>query len=71
MTEPGWEPANPVEREMADALGTRDGARYATLLMAAPLYLPVLPERAVALQEAAKAARYALRDSVAFLKKHL
>jgi hypothetical protein len=33
--------------------------------------LPVLPERAVALQEAAKAARYALRDSVAFLKKHL
>ncbi|MCP3802603.1 SseB family protein [Allokutzneria sp. A3M-2-11 16] len=43
--ESGWSPANEVEREMAEALEAGDGPRFATTVMAAPLFLPVLPER--------------------------
>lgn len=38
-----WRPGNDAERAMAAALDTGDGARYAELLLRAPLLLPVLP----------------------------
>ncbi|GAA4013214.1 hypothetical protein GCM10022247_39900 [Allokutzneria multivorans] len=42
--ETGWGPANEVEREIAEALTAGDGRRFANAVIAAPLYLPVLPE---------------------------
>jgi len=40
-----WQPDNEIERALQAALAERDGRRYAQLLLAAPVYLPVLPER--------------------------
>ncbi|WP_086829092.1 SseB family protein [Allokutzneria sp. NRRL B-24872] len=43
--ETGWGPANEVEREIAEALTTGDGKRFANAVITSPLYLPVLPEQ--------------------------
>ncbi|NIH84487.1 SseB family protein [Amycolatopsis granulosa] len=43
--EPSWQPGNDVEHALAAALDAGDSRRYAQLLLAAPVYLPVLPAR--------------------------
>lgn len=39
-TMPVWEPANPIERALAEAIAHDDRSAYFTVLRAAPLYLP-------------------------------
>jgi hypothetical protein len=41
--EPGWEPGDPVERELAAALARGDGPGYVRLLSSARLFVPLLP----------------------------
>ncbi|MCF6423841.1 MULTISPECIES: SseB family protein [Amycolatopsis] len=43
--EPVWQPDNEIEHALQAALADGDGRRYAQLLLAAPVYLPVLPAR--------------------------
>ncbi|WP_027931417.1 SseB family protein [Amycolatopsis thermoflava] len=43
--EPVWQPDNEIEHALQAALAEGDGRRYAQLLLAAPVYLPVLPKR--------------------------
>lgn len=44
MGEPEWTPANPAERDLADALTQGNGPEFARILRSATLFLPLLPE---------------------------